>query len=78
MGIIEYQGSINLEHYAITHYVGNPFYALLMAAARQADTNNLEKLKYWWPDEINELQARVNAPGGLLPGEKDPDDDIPF
>ncbi|HPS39180.1 MAG TPA: hypothetical protein PL124_07180 [Candidatus Cloacimonadota bacterium] len=48
----------------------HPFYGIIMAAMRQADSTNLEKLKAMWPDTWEELQARYNAPGGLLPGEK--------
>lgn len=43
-----------------------PFYALIMAAMRGADTYNLEKLKRLFPDTWEELQARYNAPGGRL------------
>jgi len=46
------------------------FYSIIMAAMRQADSTNLEKLKSMWPDTFEELQARYDAPGGLLPGEK--------
>jgi len=49
--------------------VGQPFYALIMAAMRSADTPNTEKLRAAWPDVYEELQARYNAPSGLLPGE---------
>ena len=45
------------------------FYALIMAAMRKADTENLEKLREAWPATWAELQARCNAPGGLLDGE---------
>lgn len=47
-----------------------PFYALIMAAARRADTDNLELLERAWPDTIAELRERYNAPGGFLPGEE--------
>ena len=47
-----------------------PFYALIMAAMRQADTNNTGKLKAAWPDVYEELRERYNAPGGLLEGEQ--------
>ena len=47
-----------------------PFYALVMAAARRADTTNLAKLRRAWPEVVAELEARYNAPGGLLPGEE--------
>lgn len=46
-----------------------PFYALIQAAMRQADTDNLEMLKGCWPKVWEELQARYNAPGGRLEGE---------
>lgn len=46
-----------------------PFYALIQAAMRQADTDNLEKLRTAWPDVWKDLEVRYNAPGGLLPGE---------
>ncbi|MFQ5886783.1 MAG: hypothetical protein ACE5II_06075, partial [Anaerolineae bacterium] len=48
-----------------------PFYALIQAAMRRADTDNLEKLKAAWPQVWEELQARYNAPGGKLPGEEE-------
>jgi hypothetical protein len=47
----------------------HPFYALIMAAMRQADTDNAEKLKRAWPQVWGELEARYNAPGGRLEGE---------
>lgn len=53
-----------------------PFYALVMAAMRKADTDNLEMLRRAWPETWNELQARYNAPGGLLPDEIAEQDDV--
>ncbi len=50
---------------------GYPFYAIIMTAMRQADTANLETIKQAWPSVWEELQARYNAPMGLLPGEID-------
>lgn len=47
-----------------------PFYALVQACMRQADTNNLEKLKMIFPEVWKELQARYNALGGKLEGEE--------
>lgn len=47
-----------------------PFYALIMAAMRQADDNNTEKLRRAWPEVYEELKARYHAPGGILPHEK--------
>jgi len=48
---------------------GYPFYSLIMAAMRQADTDNAELLRKTFPQVWNELFARYNAPGGLLPEE---------
>ena len=48
---------------------GHPFYALIMAAMRQADTSNLTKLRLAFPFVWQELEARYNAPGGVLPHE---------
>jgi len=47
-----------------------PFYGLIMAAMRQADSFNLIKLQQSFPETWNELQNRHNAPGGKLEGEK--------
>jgi hypothetical protein len=46
------------------------FYALIQAAMRKADSENLEMLKGCWPETLNELLKRYNAPGGILPEEK--------
>jgi hypothetical protein len=46
-----------------------PFYALVMAAMRQADTHNVEALKQAFPETWGELVRRYNAPGGVLPEE---------
>lgn len=43
-----------------------PFYALIMAAMRKADTRNLDLLAQAWPGVWDELQQRYNAPGGLI------------
>lgn len=43
-----------------------PFYALIMAAMRRADTDNANMLRAMWPATWDELQARYNAPGGQL------------
>ena len=43
-----------------------PFYAIIMAAMRNADTDNLNMLKRSWPSVWDELQKRYNAPGGCL------------
>jgi hypothetical protein len=44
-----------------------PFYALLMAMIRGADSDNIEKIKRAWPEKFAEMQARYHAPGGILP-----------
>lgn len=53
-----------------------PFYSLIMAAMRKADTENLRRLKEMWPAVWEELNARYNAPFGALPEDKvtDPED----
>jgi hypothetical protein len=45
---------------------GYTFYALIMAAMRQADSGNAGKLARVFPETMAELKARYNAPGGLL------------
>ena len=47
-----------------------PFAALIMAALRKADSTNAAKIQAAWPDIAAELQARYNAPGGVLPGDR--------
>lgn len=46
-----------------------PFAACVMAAARRADTANFDKLRAAFPEIVDELQARYDAPGGRLPGD---------
>lgn len=55
---------------------GEPFAALIMVAMRQADTLNAERLRQAFPDIAEELQARYDAPAGLLLGETDYDSGI--
>lgn len=45
------------------------FYALIMAAMRNADDNNLAGLRAIFPKTYSELIKRYNAPGGLLENE---------
>lgn len=47
-----------------------PFYALVMAAMRGADAENLRRLRLGFEDVWQELRARYEAPGGVLPGEQ--------
>jgi len=60
MSLYDYQVSIELERQDV------PFYGLIMAAMRHADTDNLNALRAFWPAVWDELQARYNAPGGAL------------
>ncbi len=46
-----------------------PFYALIMAAMRRADSHNEMLLRAAWPDVWDELRDRYNAPGGRLDGD---------
>ena len=64
MSYYDYQVSkkISMEDY--------PFYALIMAAIRQADSENREKLKEAFPSTYKEFFLRYNAPLGLLENEK--------
>lgn len=50
------------------------FNGIVQAAMRKADTDNLQKLKDAWPEIYTELQARHNAPGGMLPDEIEPEE----
>lgn len=47
-----------------------PFCALIQAAMRKADTDNLEKLQAAFPEIWEELYARYHAPKGILPGDE--------
>lgn len=47
-----------------------PFYSLIQAAMRQADSDNIEKLKEAFPEIFKELYARYNTPGGFLTEEE--------
>ena len=51
-----------------------PFYAVIQAAMRGADTQNARALRHIWPDVWDSLQARYDAPGGRLDG--DPKADV--
>lgn len=66
MSLYDYQQSREIEKQ------GNPFYSVLMCAMRQADSSNLVLLQSAFPEVWNELKARYNAVGGVLPGENIP------
>lgn len=63
MSLFDYKAS---QQIAAEDY---PFYALIMAAMRKADSTNERKLREAWPEVWEELFTRYNAPGGLLPEE---------
>ncbi|SIJ61558.1 Uncharacterised protein [Mycobacteroides abscessus subsp. bolletii] len=44
-----------------------PFYALIIAAIRKADTQNTARLRSAFPEVYDEFAARYDAPGGVLP-----------
>ena len=46
-----------------------PFDALIQAAMRKADSENLRKLQAAFPLEYIDLKERYNLPGGLREGE---------
>ena len=46
-----------------------PFAALIMAAIRKADTDNVAKIELAWPRIYKEFVERYHAPGGILPDE---------
>lgn len=46
-----------------------PFYSLIQAAMRQADTDNSDRLRMAFPKVYEEVVQRYNAPGGLLEGD---------
>ena len=47
-----------------------PFYGIIMSAFRQADTDNLNKLRSAFPGTYKEFIDRYNAPGGVLERDK--------
>lgn len=47
-----------------------PFASLIMAAMRKADSINIAKLAAVFPEIHDEVQARYNAPGGMLESER--------
>ena len=51
--------SENLNNSQQSKKMEDPFYALIMTAMRQADNENLEKLKSYWPKVYEELVCRT-------------------
>lgn len=63
---------MSLYDYQVSKELGArdiPFYALIMAAMRKADTTNEILLRSAFPETWRELQQRYHAPGGILPDE---------
>lgn len=50
-----------------------PFAAIIMAAARKADSHNMRILSAMFPSIVQELTERYQRPGGLLPDETESD-----
>ena len=63
MSLFDYRVSMDLASKDL------PFYALIMAAMRQADTANAHALAVTFPKVWEELQARYNANLGMLEGD---------
>lgn len=63
MSLFDYNKSIEL------HKADMPFYALIMAAMRKADSSNGPLLMAMYPEIWEELKERYNAPGGFIPGD---------
>ncbi len=57
MSVYDYQVGLRLAKY--------PFYALVQAAMRKADSGNLERLQDAFPETWRELQTLYNTPGVL-------------
>jgi hypothetical protein len=64
MSLYDYQQS---QRIVIERSAERPtFAALIMQAARKADSANFARLEQEFPEIIAELQARYDAPGGRL------------
>ena len=64
---------MSLYDYLASHEISAksyPFYALIMAAMRQADTINLSLLQRAFPEVWADYKARYFAPGGRLENEQ--------
>jgi len=60
---------VYLHEYMVSKEIATqdyPFYALIMAAMRQADSNNIQKLRYLFPDVYDELKELYYI-GGIPP-----------
>jgi len=60
---------MSLYDYEMSKVIGAkdyPLYALIMAAMRQADIENLGRLRAAFPNTYGEMRARYGAPAGRL------------
>lgn len=68
------RGPITSHHdYEVSRIIDmeqHPFYALVMATMRRADTDNASRLRLAFPRVWDELAERYNARGGLLESER--------
>lgn len=63
---------MSLHEYHVSKEIAQrdyPFYALIMAAMRKADTLNAAILRQAFPAVWAELDERYNAPGGQIEGD---------
>lgn len=66
-------GAMSLYDYRVSLAIAAedyPFSALIMAAMRRADADNLDRLQQAFPHTWAELLARYHAPGGFLSWEE--------
>lgn len=68
MSLYEYECGKRLELHCIKGEIH--FYSVIQCAMRMADSDNVEKLRAAFPETWRELDLRYNAPGGILPEEK--------
>ncbi|OBB21109.1 hypothetical protein A5761_03100 [Mycolicibacterium setense] len=65
---------MSLYDYRASQQIGAadpPFYSLIMAAIRKADTQSMARLRNAFPEVHAEFAARYDAPGGVLPTDPD-------
>ena len=64
---------MSLHEYVMSKEIAKedyPFYALIMAAMRQADSHNIHMLDRAFPEVYIEMKERYNAPGGVFNDEE--------
>jgi hypothetical protein len=68
MSLHEYLYSRTLDKY------DPPFYALLFAMMRKADSENVRLIRRDWPEKYEEFKARYHSGGGIIPEDEWPID----